>query len=269
MTGPIAFIVNSNQAIARGLTSVRRLQKLNLSPPRELSYDSSSLHDWDTIKLEKIEYKYKTKDSVFHFGPMSFKINRGECYFVVGGNGSGKSTLAQLLTGLIQPDRGQVYVNEQKLNSDKIHEYRNLSSSVFFDVYLFHFFLNKDAQLADDEQIMALAKAFDIDHKIVVKQGRISDTLLSQGQKKRIALIQSMLQDKDILLFDEVAADQDPVFKKYFYHTLLPQLKQRGKTLLVISHDDRYFDCADHLLKMEDGKLVNQFDKENTLEQVV
>lgn len=269
MTGPIAFIVNSNQAIARGLTSVRRLKKLNLSPPRELNYDTSSLVNWHTIKLEEIQYKYKVKDSMFHFGPVSFKINRGECYFIIGGNGSGKSTLAQMLTGLLQPDSGHVYVNEKRLSSDTMHEYRNLSSSIFFDVYLFRFFLNKEAQLADDDQIMALAKVFNIDHKINVKQGRISDIRLSQGQKKRIALIQSMLQDKDILLFDEVAADQDPVFKKFFYHTLLPQLKQQGKTLLVISHDDRYFDCADHLLKMEDGKLVSQFDKENTLEQVV
>lgn len=268
MTGPIAFIVNSNQSIGRGLTSINRLKRLQLETPRTLDYQHTSLKNWKTIGLESVEYRYKNAGSDFIFGPVNYKFNRGDCYFIVGGNGSGKSTLAQILTGLVAPDNGTITVDNVGLDKNNAHEFRNLTSSIFFDVYLFKFFLNEKAELADDTRIINLAKQFSIAKKLSLKNGRIKDDGVSQGQKKRIALIQSILQDKDILLFDEVAADQDPVFKQYFYKSLLPELKAQGKTLLVISHDDRYFDCADHIIKMEDGKLVQNKNKEQSFEQV-
>jgi cyclic peptide transporter len=268
MTGPIAFIVNSNQAIGRGLTSVNRINALNLQVPRELSYPAEP-QLWTAIELNDVTYQYKSEDTHFNFGPFSYRFERGQCYFIVGGNGSGKSTLAQILTGLIPPDSGDIRIDGNLVVDKQKHHYRALSSSVFFDVYLFKFFLNANANLASDEDIYAFAKLFSIDHKLDISNGRIQSDRFSQGQKKRIALIQSLLQDKDMLLFDEVAADQDPEFKHFFYHSLLPQLKAEGKTLIVISHDDRYFDCADSLLKMEDGKLVRQTQQEVRFEQVV
>lgn len=268
MTGPIAFIVNSNQAIARGLTSVRRINSLNLAAPRKLNYFSRP-QDWKVIELKDVTYQYKSEGTQFNFGPFSYQFERGKCYFVVGGNGSGKSTLAQLLTGLIPPDTGGINVDNIAISEQDKHLYRALSSSVFFDVYLFKFFLNSEAELADDDDIKLLANMLNINHKLKIKNGRIESDRLSQGQRKRIALMQSLLQDKDILLFDEVAADQDPEFKHFFYHSLLPDLKRKGKTLIVISHDDRYFDCADSLLKMEDGKLIQTIEKETCFEQVV
>jgi len=59
-----------------------------------------------------------------------------------------------------------------------------------------------------------------------------------------------------VYLFDEWAADQDPVFKKVFYTQLLPELKARGKAVLVISHDERYFGAADRVIRLDYGKLA-------------
>ncbi|MGB3138144.1 MAG: hypothetical protein WBG38_15900 [Nodosilinea sp.] len=79
---------------------------------------------------------------------------------------------------------------------------------------------------------------------------------LSQGQRKRLALLTAYLEDRPVYLFDEWASDQDPLFREVFYKQILLELKQRGKTVLVISHDDRYFYLADQLVKLEYGQRV-------------
>ena len=86
--------------------------------------------------------------------------------------------------------------------------------------------------------------------------GVFSTTRLSRGQRKRLALVTAYLEDRPIYLFDEWAADQDPLFRRVFYQRLLPELKRRGKTVVAVTHDDRYFDAADQLIKLEEGKVV-------------
>jgi putative ATP-binding cassette transporter len=88
-----------------------------------------------------------------------------------------------------------------------------------------------------------------------VRDGVLSTINVSQGQRKRLALLTAYLEDRAIYLFDEWAADQDPVFKEIFYHQLLPELKARGKTVIVISHDDRYYHVADRIIKLDYGRI--------------
>jgi putative ATP-binding cassette transporter len=95
----------------------------------------------------------------------------------------------------------------------------------------------------------------ELDHKVRVEAGLLSTTDLSQGQRKRLALLSAYLEDRPIYVFDEWAADQDPRFKRVFYYQLLPELKARGKCVVVISHDEAYFPVADRLIKLEDGRL--------------
>ncbi len=95
-----------------------------------------------------------------------------------------------------------------------------------------------------------------LDKKITINNGVFSSLELSQGQRKRLALLTAYLEDRSIYLFDEWAAEQDPYFREIFYQQLLPELKQRGKTVVVITHDDRYFHLADKLIKLDYGKLA-------------
>lgn len=69
-------------------------------------------------------------------------------------------------------------------------------------------------------------------------------------------MLLAVTDNKPIMLLDEWAADQDPSFRRYFYHELIPALKAMGKTLFVISHDDSYFAAADRLLLMKEGILT-------------
>jgi putative ATP-binding cassette transporter len=107
------------------------------------------------------------------------------------------------------------------------------------------------------EVIAQYLRLLQLEDKVQIEAGRFSTLSLSDGQRKRLALLVCFLEDKDIYLFDEWAADQDPLFKEIFYYRILADLKRENKVVVVISHDERYFQVADKVLVMEHGRLVH------------
>ena len=195
-----------------------------------------------------------SEDPGFQLGPITLSIQSGELLFIVGGNGSGKSTLAKLITGLYLPQAGEIYLNQQLITEQNIEWYRQHFSAIFSDFYLFDSYLGFDYSNFDQKAEYYLKK-LQLSHKVTIKDGILSTTNLSQGQRKRLALLTAYLEDRPIYLFDEWAADQDPTFRELFYTEIIMQLKEQGKMVIVITHDDRYFHLADHILKLNYGKL--------------
>jgi len=175
--------------------------------------------------------------------------------FLTGGNGSGKSTFGKLLTGLYTPDKGSIKLADKTISNTNRRWYRNCFSTIFSDFFLFEQVLDKQGKLADDGAIRQFIEKLQLQNKVTTKNGILSTTNLSQGQRKRLALLLVYLEDSPICLFDEWAADQDPHFRNYFYTELLPDLKKQGKTVIVISHDDRYFHLADRVIKFDNGQI--------------
>jgi putative ATP-binding cassette transporter len=201
-------------------------------------------------------YYQEREDNNFTLGPINLVIEPGELIFLVGGNGSGKTTIAKLLTGLYSPDSGMLYLDQRPVTDENRNDYRQLFSAVFSDFYVFGQLLGIDAATADARAHEYLTR-LQLEHKVSIREGILSTTDLSQGQRKRLALLTAYLEDRPIYLFDEWAADQDPLFKEVFYLRLLPELKARGKTVIVITHDDRYYYVADRIIKLDYGKLVS------------
>ncbi|WP_205876074.1 ATP-binding cassette domain-containing protein [Mycobacterium camsae] len=191
----------------------------------------------------------------FRLGPVDLTFEPGQITFVVGGNGSGKSTLAKLITGLYAPHSGALVLNGEKIDQDNVEWFRQHCAAVFTDFHLFDDCLGFDRPGIDDE-VRYYLHQLQIAHKVTVRDGRLSTVALSQGQRKRLALLTALLEDRPIYLFDEWAADQEPRFREVFYTQLLPGLKKRGKTVIVITHDDRYFHCADRLVKLDFGQIA-------------
>ena len=199
----------------------------------------------------------RTDEKGFLLGPISFSWQPGELIFIIGGNGSGKSTLAKLITGLYPPLSGAIYLNGKRITQDNVEWYRQHFSAIFYDFYLFDSFLGCDRPNLDQEvenYLMQLQLA----HKVTIKNGVLSTTELSQGQRKRLALLTAYLEDRPIYVFDEWAADQEPRFRELFYKQILLQLKERGKIVIVISHDERYFHLADHIIKLDYGAVESE-----------
>jgi putative ATP-binding cassette transporter len=216
---------------------------------------------WSRLELDGAVHTYRREgqDRDFQLGPIDFHVEPGEVVFLVGGNGSGKTTLAKMILGLYPPLDGMVRLDGEQVTPANLEEFRQMFSTVFDDFHLFEEFLGFEGRDIDDEAARYLDE-LRLSHKVTVSDGRLSTTDLSQGQRKRLALLTAYLEDRPIYLFDEWAADQDPVFKEIFYRQILGQLRARGKAVVVISHDDRYFDAADRLYKLEDGKIRLEVD---------
>lgn len=259
LLGPMENLVNKLPMLSKAGIALSRIKALGLSlnAPERLAIAPAPIAEQPHLRLQQVTHTYRTDrgDREFTLGPIDLAARPGELIFIVGGNGSGKSTLAKLLTGLYQPQSGSIWLNDQPIDPAHQEWYRQHFSAVFSDFYLFERLL--DAKKAtDDASALKYLKQLQLDHKVNIDQGQFSTTALSQGQRKRLTLLNAYLQSRPIYLFDEWAADQDPTFKDIFYTQILANLKAQGKIIFVISHDDQYFHLADRLIKLDYGSVV-------------
>ena len=216
---------------------------------------------FDAIEMTGIQFRYvdRSSEATFKIGPIDFSLHPGDLVFITGGNGSGKSTFLRVLSGLYMPDSGQIRLNGQLIGDETRDKYRSLMSAIFFDYHLFHKLYGIPD--ADPGEVDRLLRQFRLDTKTSLTKGEFRTLDLSGGQRRRLALIVSLLEKRPILLLDEWTAEQDPEFRRKFYDELLPDLMKAGATVVVITHDDRYLDEL-HLparrIRMDEGRIVEQ-----------
>ncbi|HLP44814.1 MAG TPA: cyclic peptide export ABC transporter [Candidatus Kapabacteria bacterium] len=265
--GPINNIVGAIQTFDQVDFAVATIYRLEdeLSKIIEIDrehpgYDNrlEAVKSFAKIRLDNLEFSYKdhNENNNFSIGPFSFDIRAGETLFIVGGNGSGKTTLLKVLCMLYYPGKGSIYLDDVKIESANAVDYRELFAAVFADFHLFPRLYGMEG--VKQEKVFELLKIMGIEHKTKFLADRFSTTDLSTGQRKRLALLVSLLEDKPVYIFDEWAADQDPEFRHYFYEVILKNLKEAGKTIIAASHDDRFFHFADRVIKLDYGKIVEE-----------
>jgi putative ATP-binding cassette transporter len=263
MKGPLEHLVSTLPIISRAQIAFRRIAELSeqfSSPEPHLlledqGHKSGPVH---SLELSNVRYAFPPVEGSepFRLGPVNLRIEQGDIVFIVGENGCGKTTLIKLLLGLYAPTEGEIRVNDQPITALNRDDYRQNFTTIFADYYLFDDLIQGDRQVPQDAT--RYLERLEIAHKVSVRDGAFSTTDLSTGQRKRLALVNAWLEERPVLVFDEWAADQDPTFRRIFYTELLPDLKRLGKTIIVISHDDRYFGVADQLVRMEAGKVKSE-----------
>lgn len=208
------------------------------------------------LKLQDLTYMYPSgaEESHFQLGPLALRMQPGEIVFIIGGNGSGKTTFLKVLIGLYTPSTGQLVWNGTPVTAETLESYRQNFAVLFAEPYLFSHLLGLDWEKLDERAQRWLAR-LQLSHKVQVVDGKLSTLNLSFGQRKRLALLTAYLEERPVYVFDEWAAGQDPEFREIFYRTLLPELKAQGKLVIVISHDDHYFDAADRIIKFDAGRI--------------
>lgn len=260
LVGPLSNLVNALPGFAQAGIALARIQQLDADLDEETMQDPGAdpftMNGKPLLELSGVCHHYPgaTDDRPFLLGPVNLTVHESEILFIIGGNGSGKTTLAMLLLGLYSPESGSVTMNGVRVDEGNIEHYRQHFGAVFADFHLFEHLLGIEP--ADIEQRAThYIHKLGLEHKVRIDNQKFSTINLSTGQRKRLALITAYLEDKPIYLFDEWAADQDPEFKRVFYTVLLPELKAKGKTVIVISHDDAYFAHADRVVKLGEGRL--------------
>jgi putative ATP-binding cassette transporter len=259
---PLWTLIGALPVVMRGQVAFQRIEALGLSldeaaAPATAAPAVSS--DRAVIDIRAVTFTYEPApgaDGAFTLGPIDFTLRSGELIFVVGGNGSGKSTFAKVLTGLYLPDAGVMTNGGIPVTAANQEWHREHFSAVFSDFHLFDKLFGiptADLQAATGRYL----KLLQIDGKVQLRDRAFSTLELSQGQRKRLALVTAYLEDRPFYVFDEWAADQDPEYKNVFYSRLLPELRGRGKGVVVITHDDRYFHLGDRVLKLEEGRAAD------------
>ena len=267
---PLQVIMNSLPQLGRASVALQTQNELGLTLASTKAEISSAAgqpdSQWSTLELRAITHSYtvESDSQTFVLGPIDLTFRPGELVFITGGNGSGKTTLIKLITGLYLPEQGHVYLGGRQINDETVEWYRQHFSVVFSDFFLFEQLLGLAGPQVEGQAQLYLEQ-LKLSHKVSVTDGKLSTTELSQGQRKRLGLLTAYLEDRPIYVFDEWAADQDPYFKDIFYMHLLPELKAKGKTILVISHDDRYYNVADRIIKLDEGQIVSDTGEAVTL----
>jgi putative pyoverdin transport system ATP-binding/permease protein len=263
MTSTIGALSAQFESLGRGAVAFSNIESLGLSleKPQQADTEKSSATEspaWSHLELVNVTHSFAAVNGQrpFVVGPISLRFRRGEVVFITGGNGSGKTTLAKLLCGLYLPDEGAIRVDGVAVTPDSVEEYRQRFSAVFWD---FHLFKRLFGLGAANTQEIARARLADLqlNTKVDVLDGEFTTLDLSQGQRKRLALLVGALENRDVYVFDEWAADQDQTFRDHFYNKVLPDLRSDGKTVFVISHDERYFGVADRVVKLDFGSVAS------------
>lgn len=259
---PLQVIMNSLPQLSRANVALNKVNELGFTLASQHSEQAEERHSqtdtWVKLQLSSVTHRYHRdgEASDFILGPLDLTFTPGEMVFIIGGNGSGKTTFLKLLTGLYAPENGVIYLNDEPIGPGNREAYRRHFSAVFSDFYLFEAMLG----LADnglDQRASEYLQRLKLAHKVQIEKGRLSTTNLSQGQRKRLALLTAFLEDRPIYIFDEWAADQDPYFKDFFYMNLLPDLTSRRKTVFVITHDDRYYHLAERIITLDGGQVIS------------
>jgi putative ATP-binding cassette transporter len=259
LVGPIAAIMGAVPQIAVAKIAQQKLNELLRDMPAEVEdVPPKPVDEWQSIRFADVVYRHSSTESTrgFSVGPFDLELRRGEITMIVGGNGSGKSTIGKLISMHYLPAAGTVKFDDTIIGHELVSSYRQEVTAIFSNYYLFdHLFgLAGHDQVAIDAYLSILK----LDEKVKIQNGAFSTINLSDGQRRRLALLTAFLEDRSLYVFDEWAADQDPEFKQFFYQHLLGDLRKANKAVVVITHDDRYFNVADQLVFIEDGKIVRK-----------
>lgn len=277
MAGPLENIIYSVPGLASANNSARNIMDLEAQLKEELEKMPGPKMDSDSpfvyqplpfksqIAIKSIAYQYSARSGNgkgFRVGPIDLTVRRGELIFITGGNGSGKSTFLKLFTGLYWPEKGQILLDGDDGQKQELvtlynrQQYQNLFAAIFSNYHLFDKVYGVDREIDPLQANLLLASLGLPERKVKYEDGAFTNIRLSSGQKKRLALATTLLEDKPIYIFDEVAADLDPAFRDVFYFELLPELKARNKVVLVVSHDQQYWGISDRLVHFQEGKLT-------------
>lgn len=261
IVGPLSSLLVTIPIWTRANVAAENIEALETELTRTASGNGAEIApravQIDQLRFQDVTYAYDDPrgGSPFKVGPLDLTIRGGETLFIYGGNGSGKSTFLKILTGLYPPQGGEITLNGTPVTAGEAAWYRSHFTAVFSDYHLFDRLYGLRDTPAD--RVDDLLADVELQDKTQYVEDRFTTLDLSVGQRKRLALVVALLEDRPIVVFDEWAAEQDVHFRRRFYEEIVPRLKGAGKTVIAVTHDDRFFHVADRVMRMDYGEFVD------------
>ena len=204
--------------------------------------------------------------TTFAVKDVSFEARAGEMLYIVGPSGSGKTTLLSMISGILEPNSGEVLIGGDdlwKLTSNDLADFRlNKIGFVFQDFHLF-------PRLTTAENIaiplilkrMNWGEAIEIAKKYLdivglANKAELPPVKLSGGEQQRVAIARAIVSQPDLLVLDEPTASLDGDTGRKIVEFIKENVLNENRCIIIVTHDNRIFEYADAIMKMEDGKLL-------------
>ena len=218
------------------------------------------------LRIEHLSYTYM-KGTPFEkkaLDDVSFEIDKGDFVGIIGHTGCGKSTLVQHFNGLLKPDEGNIFLNEQCINNSNIKalrksvgfvfqypEHQLFESTVYKDIA---FGLKNEKLSKEEEQQRVIQAANAVGFDLSLLENSIYD--LSGGQKRRAAIAGVIVMNPQILVLDEPAAGLDPLGRDEILDFAVKLRKEYGITIILVSHSmEDVAKYANKVIVMNEGKV--------------
>ncbi len=229
----------------------------------------------DELKFENVSFSYDNGNESFSLHDLNLRIKAGETTAIVGLSGAGKSTIADMVMGLITPNGGNIFVDNEPLEQNNISSWRTQIGYVAQDTFLFNDTIKNNLILADpqadDTMIMEVLKLASAD-EFVLKLPEGLDTLigdrgvlLSGGERQRLALARALLREPSLLILDEATSNLDSKNEKKIMNSI--EKLHGNVTILVIAHRLSTIRSADVIYLIEKGKIIESGTWDNLLEK--
>jgi subfamily B ATP-binding cassette protein MsbA len=270
---PAKAITESYFRMKKGMASMERMEEI-FETPEHVGMDSELdlKEKIQSIDFKNVSFRYQ-KDWILQ--NLNFSIQKGETVALVGASGSGKSTLADLLLRFMDPENGEILINQKPLTSIQLNQWREKLSVVTQAPILFNDSIRQNVTLWNksfSEKLVkeALQKANALDFSINTPLGL--DTLigenggnLSGGQKQRLTIARALINEPELLILDEATSALDSESESLVQEAIKKALE--GRTALVIAHRLSTIQNADKIVVLKKGKIVEMGNHQSLLAQ--
>ena len=216
------------------------------------------------IEIKNISKNYISQKKINVLINLNYKFKKGKVYSLVGPSGSGKSTLLNILSLIDRPSKGNLFIDNKKIDFDNINENDKIRSNDFGIIYQEKNLLN-DFNAKDNIILAGIAngKSLNESNKLsekIIKKLKLSNRSehfpfqLSGGENQRIAIGRALINSPNIIIADEPSGNLDQKNAKEFFKLLL-NLKSKNRIIIYATHNRYFANLADCRLKLINGKL--------------